>query len=58
MMPDWRFAVYCFGSSFILALVLPIIYLRTRQLMPFIIAHWAANFVSVLMTVVLPLMTP
>ena len=57
MMPDWRFAVYRFGSSLLLAIVLPIIYLRTRRLMPFIIAHWAANFASVLMTVVIPMMS-
>ena len=52
---DWRWAIYRFGSSLLIGIVLPIIYLRTRRLLPFIIAHWAANFVSVLMTVVLPL---
>lgn len=58
LMADWRWAVYRFGSSLLIAIVLPIIYLRTRRLVPFIFAHWAANFVSVLMTVALPLMTP
>jgi membrane protease YdiL (CAAX protease family) len=58
LMADWRFAVYRFGSSLMIGIVLPIIYLRTRRLLPFIFAHWAANFVSVLMSVVLPLMTP
>ncbi|MBI9043894.1 MAG: CPBP family intramembrane metalloprotease [Anaerolineaceae bacterium] len=58
LMADWRFAVYRFGSSLLIGIVLPIIYLRTRRLLPFIFAHWAANFVSVLMTVVLPLITP
>ena len=38
------------------AIVLPIIYLRTRRLSPIIAAHWAANFVSVLALVILPLM--
>jgi len=58
LMSDWRWAAYRFGSSLLIGIVLPIIYLRTRRLLPFIIAHWAANFVSVLMTVVLPLMAP
>ena len=58
LMSDWRWALFRFGSSLLLALILPIIYLRTRRLLPFIIAHWAANFASVLMTVVLPSMTP
>jgi len=58
LMWDWRWALYRFGSSLLIGIVLPIIYLRTRRLLPFIIAHWAANFVSVLLTVVLPSMTP
>ena len=57
LMSDWRWALYRFGSSLLIGIVLPIIYLRTRRLLPFILAHWAANFVSVLMTVVLPMMT-
>ena len=58
LMADWRWAVYRFGSSLLIGIVLPIIYLRTRRLLPFIIAHWAANLVSVLMTVILPMLTP
>lgn len=57
LMADWRWAVYRFGSSLLIGIVLPILYLRIRRLLPFIIAHWAANFVAVLMAVVLPLMT-
>ena len=57
LMSDWRWALYRFGSSLLIGIVLPIIYLRTRRLVPFIIAHWAANFVSVLMTVVLPMLS-
>lgn len=57
LMADWRWTLYRFGSSLLIGMVLPIIYLRTRRLLPFIIAHWAANFVSVLMTVVLPLLS-
>jgi hypothetical protein len=56
-MPDWRWALYRFGSSLLIGMVLPIIYLRTRRLAPFIIAHWAANFVAVLMTVEFPMAT-
>jgi uncharacterized protein len=56
IMTDWRFAAYRFASCLPIGLILPIIYLRTRRLVPFILAHWAANFISVLMTVVLPLM--
>ena len=52
IMSDWRFAVYRFASSLLIGLVLPIIYLRTRRLMPFIIAHWAANLVAVLTAVI------
>jgi len=54
LMADWRWALYRFGSSLLIGIVLPIIYLRTRRLLPFIIAHWAANLASVLMTVVMP----
>ncbi len=57
-MADWRWALYRFASSLLIGIVLPIIYLRTRRLLPFILAHWAANFVAVLMTVVLPQLTP
>jgi membrane protease YdiL (CAAX protease family) len=58
LISDWRWAAYRFGSSLLIGIVLPILYLRIRRLLPFIIAHWAADFVSVLMAVVLPLMTP
>jgi len=56
LMGDWRWAVFRFASSLLVGIVLPIIFFRTRRLLPFIIAHWAANFVSVLLTVVLPLL--
>ena len=58
LMADWRWAVYRFGSSLLISIVLPILYLRIRRLLPFIIAHWAADLVSVLMLVLLPQMTP
>jgi len=55
---DWRWAAYRFISSLLIGIVFPILYLRIRRLLPFIIAHWAANFTSVLIFVVLPMMTP
>jgi len=57
LMLDWRWAAYRFGTSLLVGIVMAIFYLRVRRLLPLIIAHWAANFVSVLMFVVLPLMT-
>ena len=58
LMLDWRWAAYRFGSSLLIGVGLSILYFRIRRLLPLIIAHWAANFVSVLTFVVLPLMTP
>jgi len=58
LMPDWRWAAYRFGSSLLIGLGLSIIYFRIRRLTPLIIAHWSANFVSILMFVVLPMITP
>jgi membrane protease YdiL (CAAX protease family) len=56
LMPDWQWVAYRFASTLPIAIVVPIVYLRTRRLLPFIIAHWAVDFGSVLMLVVLPLM--
>lgn len=55
LVPDWRFMLWRFASSLSISIVLPVIYLRTRRLLPFIVAHWATNFLSVLTLVVLPL---
>ena len=60
---DVRWAIYRFIAPFCLGLVLSWLYLRTppsvgckgqRRLWPFVIAHWAADVLSVLMLVVLP----
>ena len=56
IMPNWQWAVYRFASTLPIAIGVPIVYLRTRRLLPFVIAHWAVDFASVLMFVVLPLM--
>lgn len=55
LMPDLRWALFRFASALPIAVFL-IFYLRTRRLFPFIIAHWAANFLAVLTSVVLPLL--
>ncbi len=55
LMPDWRWGLFRFASALPIAIFL-IFYLRTRRLLPFIIAHWAADFFAILMGVVLPLM--
>ena len=57
LIPDGQWVLYRFVSNLAIGIVFPILYLRIRRLLPFIIAHWAANFISVLMVVVLPLMT-
>jgi len=56
LMLNWQWMLYRFASALPIAIVLPIVYLRTRRLLPFIIAHWAADAGAVLMVVVLPLM--
>ena len=53
---DWRWAVYRFAGPFVMGIVWSIFYLRTRRLLPFIVVHWAMDFSSVLMLVVLPMM--
>jgi membrane protease YdiL (CAAX protease family) len=52
---DWQWAGYRFGSSLLVGIVLPIIYLKTRRLLPFIMAHWVANALSVRLTVIQPI---
>jgi membrane protease YdiL (CAAX protease family) len=54
LMSDWRWAVFRFVSNIGIVILL-IFYLRIRRLLPFIIAHWAMNFLSVLAAVALPL---
>jgi membrane protease YdiL (CAAX protease family) len=51
--PNWKWVLYRATSSLPLAIVLPIVYLRIRRLLPFVIAHWIANLV-LLLFVVLP----
>ena len=53
--PDVRFMLWRFATSTLVGLVSALVYLRLRRLLPLVIAHWAANFLSVLTLVVLPI---
>jgi membrane protease YdiL (CAAX protease family) len=48
-LPDWRFILHRFLSTLPFAVVIPI-YLRTKRLTPFMIAHWGVDMLSVLIT--------
>lgn len=50
---DGNFMLWRFGSSLLLGLAAALVYLRLRQLLPLIVAHWAANALSVLLLAVL-----
>jgi uncharacterized protein len=52
---DPRFMLYRFLSFIPLALVMTLIYLRTRRLIPFMVAHWLVDMVGVLTAVILPM---
>ncbi|MCP4005133.1 MAG: CPBP family intramembrane metalloprotease [bacterium] len=52
---DSAWMLYRFSSFLPLAIVLGIVFLRTRRLMPFIIAHWAADAYGTATGVLLPL---
>lgn len=45
---DGRFLLWRLLPSLVIGLVAAFFYLRIRRLLPFIIAHWALNFLSVL----------
>ena len=53
---DWRYMLYHFLSFLPLAVVMALIYLRTRRLIPFIIAHWAVDMLGVLNGIIVPLL--
>ncbi len=54
--PDLRFILWRAISSFPVVLVVSLIFIRTRRLLPLIVAHWVANAAAVLIMVVLPLL--
>lgn len=54
LIPDWRFMAMRFLSTFPVAIIMIGLYLPKRRLMPFIIAHWAMDFVGAFTGVFLP----
>lgn len=46
---DWQFALFRFVSTLPFAIIIPI-YLRTRRLTPFMLAHWGVDALAVAMT--------
>jgi len=56
LMFDWRYMLYRFLSFLPLAVVMALIYLRTRRLIPFIIAHWAVDMLGILSGIVMPML--
>jgi uncharacterized protein len=53
---DLRFMLFRFLSFIPLAVVMTLIYLRTRRLIPFAIAHWAVDLIGILTGIILPMM--
>lgn len=53
---DLRFMLFRFLSFLPLAAVMALIYLRTRRLIPFIVAHWAVDMLGVLSGVIAPML--
>jgi membrane protease YdiL (CAAX protease family) len=53
---DERFILWRAITSLPVVAVLSLIFIRTRRLMPLIVAHWTANALAVLATLVLPLL--
>lgn len=52
---DARFMLYRFLSFLPLAVVMTLVYLRTRRLIPLIVAHWAVDMVGILTGIILPM---
>lgn len=52
---DSQWMLFRFASMLPIVAVLPFIFLRTRRLLPFIIAHWAANTYAAATAVLLPM---
>ena len=52
---DLRFMLFRFVSFLPLAVLMTLLYLRSRRLLPFIVAHWALDFAGVLTGVILPM---
>lgn len=53
---DLRFMLFRFLSFLPLAVVMTLIFLRTRRLFPFIVAHWAVDMLGILTGMILPML--
>lgn len=53
---DVRFMLYRFLSFIPLAVVMTLVYLRTRRLIPFIVAHWAVDMLGILSGMIVPML--
>jgi membrane protease YdiL (CAAX protease family) len=53
---DLHFTLWRAITSFPVVLILSLIFIRTRRLLPLIVAHWVADAVAVLIVVLLPLL--
>ena len=53
---DPRFMLFRFLSFLPLAVVMTLVYLRTRRLIPFIFAHWAVDMFGILTGIILPIL--
>ncbi|KUO53016.1 MAG: hypothetical protein APF76_12620 [Desulfitibacter sp. BRH_c19] len=56
LMLDWKYMAFRMLSFLPLTILMPIIFLRTKRLLPFIIAHWAMDMVAAVMGALLPLL--
>jgi len=52
---DFRFMLFRFLSFVPLAVVMTLVYLRTRRLIPFIVAHWLVDMLGILTGIILPM---
>jgi hypothetical protein len=47
--PDWKYALMRMISFLPLTIIMPVMYLRTKRLLPFILCHWFMDFVAAVM---------
>jgi len=56
LMLDWKYMAFRMVSFFPLTVLMPLIFLRTKRLFPFIVAHWAMDLSAAVMGTLLPLL--
>jgi membrane protease YdiL (CAAX protease family) len=54
---DPRFMLFRFLSFLPLATAMTLVYLRTRRLIPFVVAHWAVDMLGILTGIIIPMLT-